>query len=671
MSTPTTTDPVLLRIFENEVSEAMGTVQSALLRLERGEGGDDDLLEEVLRLAHNLKGSARVAGLERAGGLVHAIETRLTRWRDGGTIPEGDIDLALRAFDAFSALVGDPAGESAVAATIALQQELSPSATVTPQPCKPVLHVETGPARGAEEYLRVPRSRIDGVVDGVGEILAGSFAAQGHIKKLELALRRFVSVSLPRDAAAEIAAARGQMREAITALRPVVSGLDKQSRELVDRSRALCLVPVSGLVVHLERVVRDVARELGQRVDVLVDGDHLNMDVALVEALKGPLAHIMRNAVDHGLESADVREAAGKPGTGHIWLTLSELGDRIRIAVRDDGAGIDVAAVANRLGEAALGLGHDDLCRAVLLPGFSTRADVTEISGRGIGLGAVGKAVERLRGRVSIDSRPGIGTEVTLDLPINLSIVRGYSVAAGGMRLILPEGGIVGLGDGGDAASSLAAVLGREAAEAAGAVLQCRGVRGVVPLAVDQLHGPVEVVRRGLGDHFGRLQFIQGAALLEDGEPALIVDLDEVVATLEGHDEVSAETAVERPAGQRVLLVDDSPTLLARLQGELVQGGYEVGIACDGEHALQQLEDGEFDVVVSDVQMPNLDGFGLLERCVASHPVILVTSYPTEEGEQRARSLGAFDYISKDDRIGPAVLRALSVLLFSNREESP
>ena len=681
MSQHTDTDPLLLRIFETEVSEGLLTAQSCLIDIEAGRGDTADLIEDVLRIAHNLKGSARVAGLEELGTFVHALEARLQTWRDLDPTVDSDIDLALRSFDLVGEFAQAPDDEEIRRRAQVLSAELGGKGDAggrreanAPAGAAASSDADAGSApttvahpsaRGGESH-RVSRLTIDAVRDRVSDVLGGMFEAHANLKGLERAMGRFIGITLPDGIDSRLVESRKELRLALAGLRPVLHRLDKETRELEERTRALCLVPVQPLVVHLERVVRDTARELAKEVRLEVQGGDVDMDVELVESFKGPLAHILRNAVDHGIESDEVRATAGKPACGLIELTLRQRGDRVIVTVRDDGAGIDVAAVRRRLGPMAEGMSDHDLCQTVLMAGFSTREQATEISGRGIGLGAVAQLAAEMRGHVEVTSRQGRGTTITVDLPLNLSIVHGVSVRAGGVHLVLPESGLTGVGDAStQGVRSLASVLGLPP-DAPGEVVGLRGRTSEVSVTVSAIDGPVEVVRRDLGEHLGKLPFISGAAILEQGQPALIVDLHAVADACEG-----VVSPVTGPTRGRILLVDDSATLRARLAGELVQAGFEVDTADDGEQALARLDHGDFDAVVSDVQMPRLDGLQLLERIAGRLPVILATSYPEPEDEHRALCLGARAYLSKDDHTCREVVRILHLTLSTRAEPSP
>ncbi len=738
---PAAIDPTLLRIFETELAESLQVIEANLLRIEQEDPEREALLEDILRLAHDLKGSSRVVGLEQMGHLSHAMETFVMPWRDEHSTAAEAVGLVLRTCDLLSELTavpGDEAIESraqeliedlengatgpAPAAPVPVEQlepESPQSPPVAPTPAAPTPADEpalgatgqapsdsslpagspngsveageqatterrattdrrdglddrrgldrrdtpprTGDPRGADT-LRVPRANIDGVVDGAAEILADAFSAEAQLKGLRGAMRRLATVTLPDDADGEIVRVRNELRGAVYQLNPILRLLEKRARDLVDRSQSLSLVPVAPLVVHLERVARDTARALGRELRTRVDGREALLDVMLLEALKGPLTHVLRNAVDHGIEPPEERVACGKSPQGSITLGIAVRGDRVCVTVEDDGRGIDTAAVRGKLGAQAAGLDDEQLCRALLTAGISTRDEVTEFSGRGIGMGALAATIERMRGDVRVESQAGAGTRIEFELPLRLSVVDGLLVRVGDVGMILPKSGLGSIGPDDGSARPLAEVLGWSSSGTSRhgeprQVVRLSDREGDVAVAVDAIGDFIEVVRRPMGNHLGRVPRVDGVAILPQGDPALILDLREVAAAARGTTETLQRSA---PAVHRVLLVDDSPTLRAQLHGVLTEAGFDVVLAEDGRAGVERFEETVCDAVVTDVQMPRLDGFGVLQLLADRAPVVLVTSFPQEEGRARAMSAGALAYLPKDPHVGERVVETLT-----------
>jgi chemotaxis protein histidine kinase CheA len=725
---PAAPDPVLIGIFETEVSEGVVTFHEHLLQIEQQAADGPRRLEDLLRISHDLKGSARVVGYEHVARLAHALEHQLLGWRRRARIEFHEIDLALRSSDVLRDLAHQPAdatlaqraeqriaeleapaagadGEQRAAAAPGGPVALVPSharppvtagaspdtAAASTGPAAPAVSVPAGldpVAAPRGESLRIARTSIEAVVEDVAMTLFNNQRATEHSEELAGALSALEAVRLPGAGAGarEVTRASGELRAAMTRLRVSTNALRdtlrhawSNVRTLDDHARALCLVPVAPLVVHLERVVRDAAAALQRRVELHVQGRDLHVDMAVAEALKAPLTHVLRNAVDHGLESPAERRLAGKPEAGALRLSFAEEGDRLVVCVADDGRGIDRAAVRARLGERALGADDRQLLQLLLRSGLSTREQVTQLSGRGIGLGTLAVVADQLRGDVELESEAGRGTEFTLQLPLRLSLVEGLVVEAGGCAYVLPLSGLSS--DAGDAAlsTSLAGLLGHASGVQPACVVSLRGREGPVSIAVDAVRDRIEVVRRSVGAHLGRVAFAEGATILPGGQPAFILDARALAAACgrraaERHAPGGGAPVRRAPgpvARRRVLLVDDSATLRAKLKADLDAAGFQVVLAEDGLIALERLAAQHCDAIVSDVQMPRHDGFQLLERTAAQLPVVLMTAWPDEVAAQRAKDLGAVAYLPKDHQLAERVLAALHSALPFPQESLP
>jgi chemotaxis protein histidine kinase CheA len=349
-------------------------------------------------------------------------------------------------------------------------------------------------------------------------------------------------------------------------------------------------------------------------------------------------------------------------------VSLVDEGQSVCLQLSDDGRGIDRAAVRARLGASAEGLDDRELLATLLRAGVSTRETVTELSGRGVGLGSLAVVAQDLRGDATLESEPQRGTTLELRLPLKVSLLRGLLVQAAGCRFILPADGLVSVRTPWPSAVPLAELLGLAAVGAQDQIVVLRGRNGPAGIAVDQIGALREVVRRPLGAHLGRAPFVEGATVLSDRDPALILDPRELADACA---ERTAVPAASRAGGRRVLLVDDSLTLRASLEHALTKAGYAVQLAGDGVAALELLEGAEFDAIVSDVQMPRMDGWQLLERSGGRVPFVLVTACPEADGLRRARRSGAFAYLAKDELLGERVVASLETALSHLQESSP
>jgi two-component system chemotaxis sensor kinase CheA len=456
---------------------------------------------------------------------------------------------------------------------------------------------------------------------------------------------------------------------------------------LIVELREARMMPASELLAVFPAMVADLAGDVGKSVRWEAHGTDLLIDRQIAEVIKDPLIHIVRNAVDHGIEPAESRLRAGKPAHGTVTLSIAPAdGGRLAIEIADDGAGVDVAAVREsairgRLAsrEEVAAMTEDAVVDLVFQSTLSTRGAISAVSGRGLGLTIVRERAERLGGDVQLRSTPGKGTVVRLEMPAALANFRGVVVRLGDATLICPRDAVersVGLSASEvEVAASrgilslegepvlfghLADVLGQAALEPpgdtvlrSGLVLRQGARRGVV--IVDEIIGDSEVVVKELRPPLLRVRHVLAAGLLGTGQVALILRTGDVLDSLAGRKRKAEIPGGRRrrPGGKyRLLVVDDSLTTRAMEVGLLEAAGYEVEAAADGLEAWASLQTNEFDAVVSDVDMPNMDGFELTERIrgdarLGQLPIVLVTALEKREDHDRGIRLGANAYMMK------------------------
>ena len=456
---------------------------------------------------------------------------------------------------------------------------------------------------------------------------------------------------------------------------------------LLEDMKKLHLLPFSTLTNPFSKVVRDLARELGKEADLVFSGTGLEVDRRILAELKEPLLHIMRNVMDHGIEGAPERTRLGKPARGRIVIDLKlQDANRAELTVSDDGRGIDpalVKATAVRLDiltpEAAGRMGDAEALQLVFESGFSTSTMITALSGRGVGLAIVRESLERLGGYVAVDSRPGRGTQFRLMLPLSFALIRGLQVEAGGRACMLPAANVersarLPRGEirsvegretvllGGEVFSlvSLAGVLGLDERGEAGSetsqqVVVLRAADKRIAFAVDQVVGVQEVLVKPLGSQLSRVRNVAGATVLGNGCVVPVLNINDLLrSALLGPARGARPEAAPRARAKRlsVLVAEDSITSRTLLKNILESSGFQVTTAIDGSDALTQLKTGSFDIVVSDVEMPRLDGFGLTaairgDSRWAGLPVILVTGLESRSDRERGIDVGANAYVVK------------------------
>ena len=724
----------LLLIFIEELDEEVRQLNEDLLALERAPD-DAERLRSVFRVMHTLKGASRAAGLPRVEELCHALENELSRVRDGGErLLPAQVAVLFEAADALgetrnelragrpspdatlstvlhhvrgrdSSPPSRPVPEVAPVAPEAADAPPVPPASIAPLPVAPperVVPKETAHRlddTGREgNHVRVSMHHVESIAGAAGEIAGLVSVLFDRADELSAIRTRHRSESRTRG---DDAKANELDRDLTTVLRRTGDDarmLASVSERLGTSARSLRQRPFSELTETLPRVARDVSRDVGKQVRVVVVGREIEADRVVLEALREPLLHLVRNAIDHGIEPPEKRVAAGKPAEGELRIEGKLRGDRLVVTVADDGGGLDLASVARGLQRRGRAVPADPelLARTIFDDGFTTRDAATTLSGRGVGLAIVRAAAERMGGTASVKSAVGKGTEITIDVPVSIATMRVVLVQVGDVVLGVPSAFVVRVArvearrivrvDGRPTLTSanqpielttLAVLLGPPFAEAAPApmlqmvVLESAGRQ--VALVVDDLHDERELVLRPL-EHAGpeAAEVTVGTALLGSGEVALVINVPVLLARAIGDSAhrsgplAVSETTARAPS--RILVVDDSITSRTLEQSVLSAAGYDVVTAVDGAEAWRTLERQDFALVVSDVEMPHLDGFGLCERIRASAkhaslPVILVTSL--DEPAQRARGMeaGADAYITKSSFDQDTLLDTVRMLI--------
>jgi two-component system chemotaxis sensor kinase CheA len=481
------------------------------------------------------------------------------------------------------------------------------------------------------------------------------------------------------------------------------------TRSIEDEVMAVRLLPLTTIFAPLERLARDLTRDTGKEAVLVLEGGEAEIDRKILDGLRDPLMHMLRNAVDHGIERPDERLARGKPRGGTITLSAAGRGSAIEIALSDDGAGLDPARLRAAAASKGLlvdgqgaGLSDAEALELIFRPGFSTRETVTETSGRGVGMDVVRENVQRLGGHLAVDSRPGEGTRFTLSVPLTLATTRVVLLEQGGQIFALPsltiertarvqtahlvavEGSrVVPIGGVPVPIIELADVLERprtSAEEAAATawrpyVVLSQGERRVA-LLVDRLIGEQEIVMKSLGWPLRSVRNVAGAAVLGSGRTVVILNASDLLRTglrliAGGRQEAmvaSARAGAAAPRTPRLLVVEDSLTTRTLEVSILEAAGYDVLAAANGMEALHLLRSHAVDLVVSDIEMPLLDGFALTtevrrDEKLRQIPIILVTSLEAPEHRERGVAAGADAYVLKSQFDQGLLLDTVSRLL--------
>ena len=667
------------RLFAEESQNRLLRLSTDLLRLEEA-GNDPELVASIFRDAHSIKGAAGMVGLDAVARVAHVMEDLLEGLRNGERMASPDlVDGLLIAVDALRSLIpamlqGEALDDEAAVVEAGVRALVDvPHVVGEPTAAEVVLPEREAPRRrradASAETIRVPITRLDELVRLVGE------SAAAHLR-----MGRMLADVLDVDPAT-----LGEFRE-----------LSHVLNELQEKTMRARMVPVATITDNLHRAVRDVARSCGKDVHWEVRGEDTELDRSMLEQLADPLLHLVRNAVDHGIESPQEREAAGKPSQASVRLHAMQLGSEVILAVSDDGGGIDVDRVreqAARRGDHIEGVSDEDALYLIFRSGLSTAGFISDVSGRGVGLDVVRTSVDAARGRIEVLSTPGRGTEFRIVVPITLAVLPCLLLEAGGHRYAVPMHSVLVAQDMDDEAlvhaegrptlwvgsqavvvSDLGRVLGCEA-DAAGPVVVLSAVTRRHAFRVDALLGQRDVVVKGLGRLLPRLDVLAGASVEPDGSILLVLDapgvIDRARSLRDRPGTPSAGDRHERPApGRRgtILVVDDALTVRELQRSILERAGYHVRTADDGLDALARLAEEPVDLVLTDIEMPRLDGFGLTEAIrghasLATTPVVILTSRATAEDRRRGLDAGADGYIVKSAFDEAALLDAVERLL--------
>jgi two-component system chemotaxis sensor kinase CheA len=751
-------DKELAQLFKAESAEHLARLDDGLLRLEKTPA-DQPLLEEVFRESHSLKGAAGMLGLSKIEIASHGLETILNTARKGETpltpdviermnVMLGDLRKLVQ-----EALTGERVGTNAADLLDEQQAAVLPAPigggegrgdidaasllnVPHPNPLPPTgegVQAMSGAILGKAaptasepfriETVRVETRKLDDLLTLVGELSVIEGRAQHRLLLMDALLEQWAILersrrkfqSMLRGTETETKASK-ELRQALHAEGEVLAQLGSRIKEardafyedgarleitvntLEDRVHAARLLPLSTVFTLFPRMVRDLAKQQGKEVELVIEGGEISVDKRILEEMKDPLMHLLRNALDHGVEPPAERERQGKPRVGTVRLRAVREGNGMLLEVRDDGRGLDLEAIR----QVALQRGlHDEatlaamppsqLQQLIFIPGFSTSTFVTELSGRGVGLDVVRVNVERLKGDIRIESVLHQGMVTRVRLPLSMATTRLLLASVGDRLYGLPiefvhtsrrvreediftlEGRPAIELDGQPViaprlADLLALPAGNQGSETVCIVIQVGEER--LGLRVDELLAEEEVVSKPLGAPLTRVRNVAGLTILGSGEICAVLNPVDLLRSAHKLAATPSETKPLRVAAAAkacILLVEDSALVRAMEKRILEDAGYEVVAAVDGVDALNALGRRPFAAVVSDIIMPNMDGLTLTTRIrqeprYKDLPVILVTSLVSDEDKRRGLEVGANAYIPKpsfDQRVLLETLKRL------------
>lgn len=708
----------LLQTFQIEASEHIQTLNQDLLELERqpDDKTKTSLLQEAFRAAHSLKGAARAVTLPNIELLSHHMEEILKLAREGlVTLDPSTCDVLYKTLDSIQTLLNGEElnSDELLKELIALRPEDSKDelpisnnegvdskvekadSTQTENQLEP---------RDGDETIRVSVSKLDALMTQVGELVAARISAEERANDMH-ALRRQL-VNFPRlwqdvkvrlnrldhetENVRNLTETLQSYNDSILKLVEDVSEVDTLlnrdslrlnmvSGQLQDEMRRVRMIPFLTVEAVLQRAVRDAARSEDKVVRLTIKGVDIELDKKVLELLKDPLLHLVRNAVGHGIESPGIREQAGKSREGQINIEITQRGSEAHIVVSDDGQGFQLDAiqkVSRAQPSGQTDVSDDDVIALAFMSGVTTSSEVTTLSGRGIGLDVVRASVETLQGRIRVTNNVGQGSSIQIIVPVSLAMTRVLLVMVNDAQYALPLATIEKIVSPEDVFHvegqamltvddtplpfvTLASILSQTNGKTDNATAVIMGTtKQRIALLVDEIMTEQELAVKAFSRPLLKVRHLAGAALLGNGEPVIVLNATDIVRTAQSIREVFHFNSTDESANgatiesSHILVVDDSITTRTLEKNILQAAGFHVETATDGVKALDKLSAHSFDLVIADVEMPNMDGFSLVRHLRESDkhrslPIILVTSLESDEDRERGMMAGADAYIVK------------------------
>ncbi len=692
-----------VEIFIREAEEHLQGLRQGLLALEK-EGFTEERLHDLLRRAHTLKGSAKMVDLLELSGVAHRLEDQLKALQNGEKELSSDlIDVLLVASDAIEALIAQANAGGSISVNVdPVVEALETGSVAEDSPGKQDQVAYQGTER--RKSVRASVERLDQLVNRAGEILLHHQILDQRGQQLKQLLKGFDQL-LGRFVNAKdyqnMTSLRDEFQSLLEAFEQDRVQLGYQTEDVYQRAMELRLLPLATITDDFEHSLRGLARNLKKEIRFTVQGQEVELDRNMLDAVKPILLHILNNAVDHAIEDPETRVRLGKPKAGQIHLDAQYEGSFVQISVRDDGQGMDpekiraVAVKRNLLSaDEAAALSDEATLYLVLEPGFTTREFITDVSGRGVGLDVVKANLEQVKGDLALHSVVGEGTELVLRLPLSLAVFAGLLFACGEEFYVLPQHYVTEIlrltphdiheemdrevviyRDRAIPLHSLSQILGTESSDRIGnrlTVLILKFREQEMALLVQKTLGLQDVVVKDLGCQLKSLDFFSGATMMTNGIPALILSTADLFAARQTQEGLQLREKFARQEAQRrkgrILVVDDSITTRTMEKNILETHGYEVTIAISGFDALEKLDKSRFDLMVSDVEMPGMTGFELTRQVrqredTTAMPVIIVTSLASDDHRRQGIEVGAQAYLVKGNFEQGALLETVETLV--------
>lgn len=719
----------LMATFKVEAQEHLKGLTDGLLALEGGPPAEQrqELVETIFREAHSLKGAARAVDLVAVQDVCQSLENMLSE------LKQGKMEFSPELFDKLYGIVDlieqklrDPNREIVLekAPPVKLKEE-GKVCEPSPPLANDVTAEKHAPAseaieRPSSKTVRVNSGKLDALMQEVEEMLIVKLTAgqrytqlmdierglslwekkwmrvQHELRNLRMAREGSEHGYVPTKEFLEFVEAQPiklkEVRENIQCLVKAASQDTRLTASMVDGlledTKKVLMQPFTSLFEQFPKMVRDISHSLSKKINLSVEGGDIEVDRRILEEMKDPLIHLLRNSIDHGIELPEERQKSGKNPQGSIVLSATQKsGNQVEICIMDDGKGINIAGVKNMAlknglitQKEAQEISDHDAIMLIFKSGLSTSAIITELSGRGLGLGIVLEKVEKLGGQLNVESKAGQGTTFKITLPLTLATFRGVHVVAAGHDFIFPTHNLVRVVRLTEADINTAE--GKEIVNINGRILSyvhlsrllelpsidkqaekgaylpvmiIRAMDVTVAIGVDQILNEQQVFIKGLGKQLLRVRNIAAATVMEWGKVIPILDpfdLVKSVSSVSGRSVVAKTPAENKGQQKTVLVAEDSVTARVLLKNILESAGFKVIAAVDGQEAFSILKVEDVDLLLSDVEMPRMDGFKLTASTRALEkfkdlPIVLCTSRASREDREHGIEVGANAYIDK------------------------
>jgi two-component system chemotaxis sensor kinase CheA len=729
-----------IAIFKAETEERLTKLYNGLIELEK-QPDNPELMKELNREAHTIKGSARVFGYNEIQDITHKIEDIFESIKQKKLVFNSVVaDKVFKSLDVVGVILGKIAKEEKVDIDISVvcnalddliesgkdkkpaqndneqkiqepQKQESQAPTVSAVSAVPTISATFQPVPSIEEYIRVPVSKVDKLLNLVGEMVISKIkssqkSAQAKrlsklVKEMQKKIADLDEMIRADSKNSEVAKLLAQCNCDIQNIREESSNLyDRVSSEVLhlepvidelrDRMKAMRMLACSTIFDVFPRMIRDIASKQDKEVVLEITGGQTELDKKVLEGIKMPLMHILRNCIDHGIEKPDKRAACGKPRCGTIKLSAFHKAGNVVIEIADDGIGIDVEEIKQTAlkkrcvsSQEIEKMTDKEIRNIIFMNGYSTSPIITDVSGRGVGLDVVRHDIENLKGQVGLDSEKDKGTKFTLVLPLTIAIIQVILVKTGNMLFALPMSAIEEIikVKSGDISTiekkmaiavrgsvvpvvSLDEVLGlppndkvenEEKQSDELSVVLTTSLDKRVGFIVDYVVSQEEIFIKGLGKHLGRIKNVNGAGILSTGEVVVILNVADLIAQgrLSHPAILDRKTASkEKKKEKRILVAEDTLSTRELEKSILEANGYTVDTAVDGLDAINSLSKAKFDLVVTDVQMPRMDGFEFCKTLRKNEkykdiPVVMITAMEKEEDKRHGIEAGVSAYIIK------------------------